>query len=164
MSRGWRSRRPDERHKYDANSPSDKIAVMAAAPASSWLWVVREQLKFDSDCEREGIVTSPGGVNSGMSVGGFYRTMASVNTACGRAFYSYMKSEFGWDRQDVLENMNEHLPFDLGDVMGDGTALYNWEGPVRRNVWKLVDGEEKEVSVEQYAVITFWPFAVVVSD
>ena len=128
------------------------------------LWVVHEQLKFDDECETEGLVTRGGGLDRGMSVAGFYRTKASANAASEQAFYGYMQSAFGWDRQQVKDNCNDSLPFQLGQVMDNGTAMYYWEGPVERKVMKVIGEERQQVSVEQYAVITFSPWPVVVSN
>lgn len=138
--------------------------------ASKWLWVIHEQIQFDGECEREGVVVTHTLANSGMSMKGFYRTKASANAACEQSFYKYMEKEFGWDRQQVQDNFNEHLWTEPGQVGMNGLAMYYWEGRVQRKVWKQGDvGEdgfrdEVQVEVNQYAVISCNPFAVVLSD
>ena len=80
-----------------------------------------------------------------------------------------MKDKFAWNEQEVHDNINESVD---GPEMQlkDGSVLYYWEGPV---VWKHwikewcdeeEEEEEKEVETEAYAVITFGPFVVKISD
>jgi hypothetical protein len=49
--------------------------------------------------------------------------------------------------------------------MGDNGNYY-WEGETTRKVWTPPDseGDQEEVEVEAYAIISFSAFAVIVSD
>mmetsp|Transcript_35242 Transcript_35242/g.78311 ORF Transcript_35242/g.78311 Transcript_35242/m.78311 type:complete len:140 (+) Transcript_35242:174-593(+) len=139
---------------------------MAALASESQfdLWAVHQQIKFNDELDIEGIVVKQGGANHGMSFGGFYRSKASADDASKVAFYAYMKKTFDWKEAQVQENINPHLLEDFGQEIGDN-GLYYWEGETTRKVWRPDgEGDQEEVEVEAYAVISFSAFAVIVSD
>jgi len=143
-------------------------AVAASRPEH--LWVVHKQIKInDADLHLdEGVVTKRSNLNHGMSVAGFYSSVASCNAACRAAFFRYMRNKFNWNEEEVMSNINKHV--DEPPIRSkDGTHLYYWEGRVVWRHWVKVnsedtddyeDGDEIECETEAYAVISFSPFMV----
>jgi hypothetical protein len=148
----------------DVKAVSERVETMQVTSrrdVEPKLWVVHKQIKINDMKLHvdEDIVTAPSSLNSGLSVEGFYSNLTSCNAACRAAFFAYMKDKFAWNEQEVLDNINETLD---GPEMQrrDGSVLYYWEGPV---VWKHWI-KEKEVETEAYAVISFSPYVVKISD
>jgi len=121
---------------------------------SEHLWVVHRQIKFDDYLDVEGPLVPYSRANHGMSIGGIYRTKASVDEAVKTSFYAYMEKTFGWNPQQVQENMNQYIP-DLGEG-----SMYYWEGEVTRKIYQ----KKREVNATQYAVISFSAFHVTVTE